>query len=118
MRIEIKNVWKIFGNNSKEALNAIQNNRAEIQTETGHVIAVKDVSFEVKKGECFVVMGLSGSGKSTLVRCISRLIEPTDGQVFIDGEDVIQMHKKNLRNLGDKKLQWYFNILAYFLTEK
>ena len=91
-----KNVWKIFGPNPQRILkNHDQSKtRAEIQTETGHVIAVKDVSFEVKKGECFVVMGLSGSGKSTLVRCISRLIEPTGGQVFIDGENVTDMAKK------------------------
>ena len=88
--------------------------RAEIQAETGHVVAVKDVSFEVKKGECFVVMGLSGSGKSTLVRCISRLIEPTGGQVIIDGEEVTQMDKKDLRNLRRHKMAMVFQHFGLF----
>ncbi len=111
-----KNVWKIFGNNPKRVLkNHDQSkSRAEIQAETGHVVAVKDVSFEVKKGECFVVMGLSGSGKSTLVRCISRLIEPTGGQVIINGEDVTMMDKKELRNLRRHKMAMVFQHFGLF----
>ena len=110
------NVWKIFGNNPKRVLkNHDQSkSRAEIQAETGHVVAVKDVSFEVKKGECFVVMGLSGSGKSTLVRCISRLIEPTGGQVIINGEDVTMMDKKELRNLRRHKMAMVFQHFGLF----
>ena len=81
-------VWKIFGANPGQTLKALDRSlsRAEVQSQTGHVIAVKDVSFEVNTGETFVVMGLSGSGKSTLVRCISRLIEPTAGSMVIDGD--------------------------------
>jgi len=110
------NLWKIFGNNPKRVLkNHDQSkSRAEIQAETGHVVAVKDVSFEVKKGECFVVMGLSGSGKSTLVRCISRLIEPTGGQVIINGEDVTMMDKKELRNLRRHKMAMVFQHFGLF----
>ena len=110
------NVWKIFGNNPKRVLkNHDQSkSRAEIHAETGHVIAGKDVSFEVKKGECFVVMGLSGSGKSTLVRCISRLIEPTGGQVIINGEDVTMMDKKELRNLRRHKMAMVFQHFGLF----
>ena len=110
------NVWKIFGSNPKRVLkNHDQSkSRAEIQAETGHVVAVKDVSFEVKKGECFVVMGLSGSGKSTLVRCISRLIEPTGGQVIINGEDVTMMDKKELRNLRRHKMAMVFQHFGLF----
>jgi len=115
-----KNVWKIFGPNPQRILkNHDQSKtRAEIQTETGHVIAVKDVSFEVKKGECFVVMGLSGSGKSTLVRCISRLIEPTGGQVFIDGENVTDMAKKELRDLRRYKTAMVFQHFGLFPHRK
>ena len=69
----------------------------EILSNTGHIVAVKDVSFNVRNGETFVVMGLSGSGKSTLVRCISRLIEPTSGQILLGGQDIMQMDKKQLR---------------------
>jgi len=114
------NVWKIFGNSPKRVLENHDHSksRAEIQAETGHVIAVKDVSFEVKKGECFVVMGLSGSGKSTLVRCISRLIEPTGGQVIINGEDVTMMDKKELRNLRRHKMAMVFQHFGLFPHRK
>ena len=116
VKLVCKNVWKIFGANPKRVLgnHDRSKSRAEIQAETGHVVAVKDVSFEVKKGECFVVMGLSGSGKSTLVRCISRLIEPTGGQVIIDGEEVTQMDKKDLRNLRRHKMAMVFQHFGLF----
>ena len=116
VKLVCKNVLKIFGSNPKRVLDNHDRSksRAEIQAETGHVVAVKDVSFEVKKGECFVVMGLSGSGKSTLVRCISRLIEPTGGQVIIDGEDVTQMDKKDLRNLRRHKMAMVFQHFGLF----
>ena len=116
VKLVCKNVWKIFGANTKRVLDNHDRSksRAEIQAETGHVVAVKDVSFEVKKGECFVVMGLSGSGKSTLVRCISRLIEPTGGQVIIDGEEVTQMDKKDLRNLRRHKMAMVFQHFGLF----
>ena len=74
----------------------------------GHVIAVKDVSFEVRRGETFVVMGLSGSGKSTLVRCISRLVEPTAGQIVIDGADVTAMSDRQLIDLRRHKMSMVF----------
>ena len=116
VKLFCKDVWKIFGNNPKRVLenHDRSKSRAEIQSETGHVVAVKDVSFEVKKGECFVVMGLSGSGKSTLVRCISRLIEPTGGQVVIDGQDVTKMDKKELRNLRRHKMAMVFQHFGLF----
>ena len=116
VKLICKDVWKIFGSNPKRVLenHDRSKSRAEIQSETGHVVAVKDVSFEVKKGECFVVMGLSGSGKSTLVRCISRLIEPTGGQVVIDGQDVTKMNKKELRNLRRHKMAMVFQHFGLF----
>ena len=91
-KIVCTNIWKVFGPNEKNVLSNLDKNlsRSEVQEKTGHVVAVKDVSFSVQKGETFVVMGLSGSGKSTLVRCLSRLIEPTAGNVSIDNQDVTQ----------------------------
>ncbi|MEM9139884.1 MAG: ATP-binding cassette domain-containing protein, partial [Pseudomonadota bacterium] len=87
-KIICENIWKVFGANPGRVMQTLTpaSNRAQVQEETGHVIAVQDVTFEVTEGETFVVMGLSGSGKSTLVRCISRLIEPTTGKVVIDGD--------------------------------
>ena len=79
-KIICSNIWKVFGPNEKSVLSNLDKSlsRNEVQEKTGHVVAVKDVSFSVQKGATFVVMGLSGSGKSTLVRCLSRLIDNTD----------------------------------------
>ena len=90
--------------------------RSEVQERTGHVIAVKDVSFEVQQGETFVVMGLSGSGKSTLVRCISRLVEPNAGQIVIDGADVMALNGRQLIDLRRHKMSMvfqHFGLLAH-----
>ena len=105
-----QNVWKVFGPNP-ESIFALANNgmdKQEILEQTGHVIAVKDVSFEVHENEIFVVMGLSGSGKSTLVRCINRLIEPTKGTILVDGMDVAQMDDNELRELRRHRLSMVF----------
>ena len=78
--ISVRGVWKVFGHGDPDpAIELAQGGatRAEIQAATGHTVGVRDISFEVGRGETFVVMGLSGSGKSTLVRCLARLIEPT-----------------------------------------
>ena len=80
----------------------------------GHVVAVKDVSFEVDTGETFVVMGLSGSGKSTLVRCLIRLIEPTSGQVLINGQDVLAMNRAELRDLRLHHMSMVFQQFGLF----
>ena len=119
-KIVCNDIWKIFGANPKRVLESHDQSksRAEVKRETGHVVAVKEVSFEIKKGECFVVMGLSGSGKSTLVRCISRLIEPTGGQVLIDGEDVTQMNAKDLQTLRRNKMAMVFQHFGLFPHRK
>ncbi len=75
---------------------------------TGHVIAIRDVSFEVRENEVFVVMGLSGSGKSTLVRCLNRLMEPTSGSVFIEGANIGEMNAHQLRELRRHKFSMVF----------
>ena len=109
--IQIQNVWKIFGNTSKEALDAIQNkkiSKQEALEKYNSVIGVSDVSFDVKTGEIFCVMGLSGSGKSTLVRHINRLLEPTSGKILINNQDVMQFNKKNLQELRNKKIGMVF----------
>ena len=113
--IQIQNVWKIFGNNSKEALDAIQNkkiSKQEALEKYNSVIGVSDVSFNVKKGEIFCVMGLSGSGKSTLVRHINRLLEPTSGKILINNQDVMQFNKENLQELRNKKIGMVFQNFA------
>jgi len=105
-----QNVWKVFGPNPESVFALTDNgmDKQEILEQTGHVIAVKEVSFEVHENEIFVVMGLSGSGKSTLVRCINRLIEPTKGTILVDGIDVAQMNDAELRELRRHKLSMVF----------
>ena len=113
--IQIQNVWKIFGNTSKEALDAIQKkkiSKQEALEKYNSVIGVSDVSFDVKTGEIFCVMGLSGSGKSTLVRHINRLLEPTSGKILINNQDVMQFNKVNLQELRNKKIGMVFQNFA------
>jgi glycine betaine/proline transport system ATP-binding protein len=115
-KIVCNNIWKIFGTYPERTLQGLDRSlsRAEVQEQTGHVIAVKDVSFEVKKGETFVVMGLSGSGKSTLVRCISRLIEPTAGQMSLDGEDIMKYNDAQLTELRRFRMSMVFQHFGLF----
>lgn len=115
-KISCRHVWKIFGPNPSRVLDTHDRSlsRAEVQAETGHVVAVKDVSFEVKTGECFVVMGLSGSGKSTLVRCLTRLIEPTGGEIVIDGQDVVGLPPRDLQELRRNKVAMVFQHFGLF----
>ncbi len=109
-KIFCQNLWKVFGPHPESALNLVNNGmtKQEVLEQTGHVIAVKDVSFEVCENEIFVIMGLSGSGKSTLVRCINRLIESTRGKILISGVDIAQMSDTELTELRRHKLSMVF----------
>ncbi|MBS24952.1 MAG: ABC transporter ATP-binding protein [Gammaproteobacteria bacterium] len=109
-RVTAKNLWKVFGPAAKE--NAPEQlaglSKLEIQEELKSVVALRDVNFEVKEGETFVVMGLSGSGKSTLIRCLIRLIEPTLGELMIDDEDVLDYDEAQLIEFRRKKTAMVF----------
>ncbi|MER6994527.1 glycine betaine/L-proline ABC transporter ATP-binding protein [Streptomyces sp. NPDC000410] len=109
----VQDLWKVFGPPRAAArvpgspeLTAL--GPAELRERTGCTAAVRDVSFDVRRGEVFVVMGLSGSGKSTLVRCLTRLIEPTSGTISIDGEDVLSMDRARLRELRRHRASMVF----------
>ncbi|QNJ44482.1 quaternary amine ABC transporter ATP-binding protein [Streptomyces buecherae] len=97
----VRDLWKVFGPKADRIPGSPEADlpAAELRERTGCTAAVRGVSFDVRKGEVFVVMGLSGSGKSTLVRCLTRLIEPTSGSVDIDGESVLAMDRSRLREL-------------------
>lgn len=99
--LEVSHLWKIFGDKAEEVLNSDLRSlpKDEVLEKTGCVVAVRDVSFSVKRGEFFVIMGLSGSGKSTLIRMLLRLIQSTSGSIKIDGEDILQYSKQKLMNL-------------------
>ena len=115
-KIEVKNLTKIFGGNPKEGLKRLQagEEKTKILKETGMTIGVDNASFHVKQGEFFVIMGLSGSGKSTLIRLVNRLIEPTSGEVLIDGKNITSMNKKELIDIRRKKLSMVFQNFALF----
>src|SRR6266436_555871 len=87
--IVVNGLWKIFGPAEKRLASSDDANlpNDELRARFGSTVAIRDVSFSVAAGEVFVVMGLSGSGKSTLVRCLTRLIEPTRGEILLEGED-------------------------------
>lgn len=99
--ISVRHLWKVFGPNADKIIGTpiADLSRSELRAQTGNTIAVRDVSFDVAPGEVFVVMGLSGSGKSTLVRCMTRLIEPTQGELELEGEDILKVGTKRLREL-------------------
>ncbi|GGU83091.1 glycine/betaine ABC transporter ATP-binding protein [Streptomyces albospinus] len=107
----VRHLWKVFGPKADripDDADAAGLSAQELREKTGCTAAVRDVSFDVHKGEVFVVMGLSGSGKSTLVRCLTRLIEPTSGKLEMDGEDVRAMDRGALRELRRRRAAMVF----------
>lgn len=108
--LSVRNLWKIFGPRAERLMGTpdLELSRQELQAKTGHVIGVRDVSFDVAPGEVFVVMGLSGSGKSTLVRLITRLIEPTAGTVLLGGEDITALGDVALRQIRRRRVSMVF----------
>jgi len=112
--IRVRNLTKVFGQDLEKALELYRAGRSkqEIFEETGSTVALIDISFEVSRGEIFVLMGLSGSGKSTLLRCINRIIEPTAGEIWIDGKDIARMDDDELREIRRRKLGMIFQNFA------
>ncbi|WP_019241660.1 MULTISPECIES: quaternary amine ABC transporter ATP-binding protein [Bacillus] len=114
--IRVENVTKIFGKQISNALSLVEKKKSktEILKQTGATVGVYDVSFNVNEGEIFVIMGLSGSGKSTLVRLLNRLIEPTSGNIFIDGKNISTVGKDELRNIRREKMSMVFQNFGLF----
>jgi glycine betaine/proline transport system ATP-binding protein len=108
--LHVEGLWKIFGPRADKIINTddAHLSRKELQEKTGHVVGIRDVSFDVAPGEVFVVMGLSGSGKSTLVRLLTRLIEPTAGTVELYGDDITAMSDKALLDTRRRKVSMVF----------
>ena len=108
--ISVKGLWKVFGPIEHKLIGTpdADLSTAELRRKHGSTVAVRDVSFDVKPGEIFVVMGLSGSGKSTLIRCLTRLIEPTAGEILLDGEDIRKADAARLRELRRRKFSMVF----------
>lgn len=113
--IECRGLWKVFGKNTTAAMNAVKTSgmdKLQVRDEFGCVVGVQDASFSVAKGEIFCIMGLSGSGKSTLIRHVNRLIEPTAGEILIEGEDINRLNASALRALRAEKIGMVFQSMA------
>ena len=115
-KIEIKNIYKIFGPNPEQVLPMVEEGatKEQVMEETDHTVGLDNVSLSVKKGEIFVCMGLSGSGKSTLIRHINRLIDPTSGQVIVDGVDVLSLDDKEILEFRKKTMSMVFQRFGLF----
>ncbi|MCF8053232.1 MAG: glycine betaine/L-proline ABC transporter ATP-binding protein ProV [Desulfobacterales bacterium] len=113
-KVVVKDLFKIFGHDPKSGLKLIEEglDKEQIFEKTGLTVGVREASFTVNAGEIFVVMGLSGSGKSTLVRMLNRLIEPTAGEVFLDGENITKMNRKSLIDMRRHKMSMVFQSFA------
>ncbi|MFZ4451146.1 quaternary amine ABC transporter ATP-binding protein [Salibacterium aidingense] len=114
--IKVENLSKVFGRHPERALKLLDENKSkdEILEQTGNTVGVNRASFEVEEGEVFVIMGLSGSGKSTLVRLLNRLIDPTEGNVYVEGENLATMGKEALRKVRREKMSMVFQRFALF----
>jgi glycine betaine/proline transport system ATP-binding protein len=113
--IECKKVWKIFGEQACKTVEAVRDEglgKVEVLDRFQNVVAVADASFEVFQGEIFCIMGLSGSGKSTLLRLINRLIDPTQGHILINGQDIGSLDAKSLRTLRSETIGMVFQNAA------
>ncbi len=115
-KIEVKNLSKVFGPRPQEGIELIDEgfSKDEILAKSDNTVGVRNVDFSVREGEIFVIMGLSGSGKSTLLRCLNRLIEPTRGDILIDGDSIMDLNKKELIHYRRQKFGMVFQNFALF----
>ena len=115
-KIEINNIYKIFGPNPEQVLPMVEQGatKEQVMEETDHTVGLDNVSLSIKEGEIFVCMGLSGSGKSTLIRHINRLIDPTSGQVIVDGVDVLSLDDKEILEFRKKTMSMVFQRFGLF----
>ncbi|ADN34976.1 glycine betaine/L-proline ABC transporter, ATPase subunit [Methanolacinia petrolearia DSM 11571] len=114
VKVEARSLVKIFGPRPEAALEMLERGRSkkEIMEATQQNVALNNVSFEVYEGEIFVLMGLSGCGKSTLLRCLNRLVEPTSGEILVDGENIREMNEEELREFRRNKIGMIFQGFA------
>lgn len=115
-KVKVEHLTKIFGKKQHQALEMMTQSKSktEILKKTGATVGVYDANFEVEEGEIFVIMGLSGSGKSTLIRLLNRLIDPTSGEIYIDGEDIAKMDEEELQEVRRHKINMVFQSFALF----
>ena len=108
--IEISGLYKVFGPKPKSVIERVKqgDSKDKVLADTGHTVGLKEINLQIKQGEIFVIMGLSGSGKSTLIRHFNRLIDPTEGQILVEGTDVMQLSQKELEEFRRHKMSMVF----------
>lgn len=115
-KIEVKNIYKVFGSHPDRWLASAQEgmSKEELLAKSGHTLGLRDISLSIDEGSIYVIMGLSGSGKSTLIRHFNRLIEPSAGQILVDGVDVVSLGKRELETFRQKKMSMVFQRFGLF----
>ncbi|WGI23176.1 betaine/proline/choline family ABC transporter ATP-binding protein [Amylibacter sp. IMCC11727] len=113
-KVRLRGLYKIFGAKDKEVLHHVKGGmgKEELLAQHAHVLGLQDINVDMQAGEITVVMGLSGSGKSTLIRHLNRLIDPTAGEILVDGEDVMKLSESGLRDLRQEKMSMVFQKFA------
>ncbi|WP_306119410.1 MULTISPECIES: betaine/proline/choline family ABC transporter ATP-binding protein [unclassified Roseitalea] len=116
VKIRIRELYKIFGEDPQAALEQVKAgmSKPELLDQTNHVLGLSDINVDIRDGLTTVIMGLSGSGKSTLIRHLNRLIEPTAGEVLVDGEDILDYGPAQLRDLRRRRMSMVFQKFALF----
>ena len=115
-KVRVEHLTKVFGKKTQQALvmMAQHKSKTDILKATNATVGVYDANFTVNEGDIFVIMGLSGSGKSTLIRLLNRLIEPTEGSIYLDGKDISKMDKEELREVRRHKVNMVFQNFGLF----
>lgn len=113
-KVSIKGLYKIFGADAKDMVDKVKGgvDKTQLLEQYGHVLGLQDINIDMQAGQITVIMGLSGSGKSTLIRHLNRLIEPTQGEILVDGQDVMQMDDNQLRDARQKSMSMVFQKFA------
>ena len=108
--IRVENLYKVFGSDPRSIMQLVREGRSkdEILAETGHTVGLRDINLEIEQGRIFVIMGLSGSGKSTLVRHLNRLIDPTEGAIYVGGIDVMNLSQTELEEFRRHRMSMVF----------
>ncbi|MEI2415769.1 glycine betaine/L-proline ABC transporter ATP-binding protein [Orrella sp. JC864] len=115
-KIEVRNIYKVFGPHPEKWMPAVKQgmSKEELLERSGHTLGLRDISLSIDEGSIYVIMGLSGSGKSTLIRHFNRLIEPSAGQILVDGEDVVSLRRRELETFRQRKMSMVFQRFGLF----
>lgn len=114
IKVAVRGLYKIFGDDPQSVVDLAQNGigKSELLEKHGHVLGLRDINVDMKDGDITVIMGLSGSGKSTLIRHVNRLIDPTVGEVVVDGDDITKYNEDKLRELRQTTMSMVFQKFA------